>query len=131
MMTMMMTSKTMISSSKPPTKDWDCHLMESSMVSVAGTGQEREHGRSRQGNASVRQFKIYSNTLWKISCSGEVPETVDAVKLIRDQDEVIVRVVNSAEKKNKQVLGVCLAGVLWSSGQININIRFPIHLNRR
>ena len=86
------------------------------MVSIAGTSQERERGRSRQGNASVHHYEIYSNTLWKISCSGEVPETVDAVKLIRDQDEVIVRVVNSAKKKDKQVLGVCLAGVLWSSG---------------
>ena len=72
---------------------------------------------SRQGNASVHHYQLYSNTLWKISCSGEVPETVDAVKLIRDQDEAIVRVVNSAKKKkDKQVLGVCLAGVLWSSG---------------
>jgi len=99
-------------------KDWDCHLMESGLVSVAGTGQEREHGRSsRQGNASVHHYQLYSDTLWKISCSGEVPETVDAVKLIRDQDEVIVRVVNTAKKKKgKQVLGVCLAGVLWSSG---------------
>jgi len=43
---------------------------------------------------------------------------VDAVKLIRDQeDEAIVRVVNTAnKKKDKHVLGVCLAGVLWSSG---------------
>ena len=107
---------TMIRASKYKTKEWDCHLMESRIASVAGTGRDREDGRSSQGNASVHQFEIYSNTLWKISCSGEVPETVDAVKLIRDQDEVIVRVVNSAKKKDKQVLGVCLAGVLWSSG---------------
>ena len=90
--------------------------MESRIASVAGTGREREAGRSSQGNASVHQFEIYSNTLWKISCSGEVRPTVDSVKLIRDEDEAIVRVENAAKKKDKKVLGVCLAGVLWSSG---------------
>ena len=90
--------------------------MESRIASVAGTGRERENGRSSQGNRSVHQFEIYSNTLWKISCSGEVRPTVDSVKLIRDEDEAIVRVENAAKKKDKKVLGVCLAGVLWSSG---------------
>ena len=92
--------------------------MESGISSVAGTGRERKLGQSRSGNASVHQFEIYSNTLWKISCSaGEVRPTVDSVKLIRDEDkEVIVRIQSTAKKRNKQVLGVCLAGVLWSSG---------------
>ena len=94
--------------------------MESGITSVVGTGRERKLGQSRSGNASVHQFEIYSNTLWKISCSaGEVRPTVDSVRLIRDKDtEVIVRVQNTAKKKkkDKQVLGVCLAGVLWSSG---------------
>ena len=102
--------------SKCKTKDWDCYLIESRIASVAGTGREREAGRSSQGNASVHQFEIYSNTLWKISCSGEVRPTVDKVKLIRDEDEAIVRVEKAAKKKDKKVLGVCLAGVLWSSG---------------
>ena len=89
------------------------------MASEAGTGWEREQGRSRPGIASVHQFEIYANTVWKISCSsGEVQPTVDSVKLIRDEDkEVTVRVENTGKKKrDKQVVGVCLAGVLWSSG---------------
>ena len=93
--------------------------MESGITSVAGTGRERKLGQSKSGNASVHQFEIYSNTLWKISCSaGEVRPTVDSVRLIRDEDkEVIVRIQNTAKKKrDKEVLGVCLAGVLWSSG---------------
>ena len=102
-------------------KDWDCHMMESGISSVAGSDRERREGRSSPGKASVHRFEIYSNTIWKISCSGpwqRVLPTVDSVKLIRDAEkEVTVRIGNTAKaKREKQVVGVCLAGVLWSSG---------------
>ena len=71
-----------------------------------------------QGNVSAHQFEIYANTLWKISCSGDVPATVNGVKLFRgeNEDEATVGVRKTLKKRDKQVLGVCLAGVLWSSG---------------
>ena len=70
------------------------------------------------GNVSVHQFEIYANTLWKISCSGDVPATVNGVKLFRgeNEDEATVGVRKTLKKRDKQVLGICLAGVLWSSG---------------
>ena len=88
------------------------------MGSVGGREREKEGG-SRMGKVSVHRFEIFSNTLWKISCSDAgsefEPTAVDSVKLIREEEkEVIVRVDNT--KRDKQVVGVCLAGVLWSSG---------------
>ena len=135
------------SKSKSITKDWGCHFMESinsgpmptregnvpqagrgksggdalsseGNVLLAGGGRAGGDVLSTQGNVSVHQFEIYANTLWKISCSGDVPATVNGVKLFRgeEKDEATVGVRKTLKKRDKQVLGVCLAGVLWSSG---------------
>ena len=71
-----------------------------------------------EANVSVHQVEIYANTLWKISCSGNFQTSLESVRLVRDQDVATVKVEKALEKEEKQVLGVCLAGVLWSSGMI-------------
>ena len=74
-----------------------------------------------EANVSVHQVEIYANTLWKISCSGNFQPSLESVRLVRDQDVATVKVERAPEKEQKQVLGVCLAGVLWSSGMISLS----------
>ena len=75
-----------------------------------------------EANVSVHQVEIYANTLWKISCSGNFQPSLKSVRLVRDQDVATVKVEKAPEKEEKQVLGVCLAGVLWSSGMISFKV---------
>ena len=72
-----------------------------------------------EANVSVHQVEIYANTLWKISCSGNFQPSLESVRLVRDLDVATVKVEKAPEKEEK--LGVCLAGVLWSSGMISLS----------
>jgi len=93
-------------------EELSCYFMEKSKNKVTAV-----YGYNLvEANVSVHQVEIYANTLWKISCSGNFQPSLESVRLVRDQDVATVKVEKAPEKEEKQVLGICLAGVLWSSG---------------
>ena len=78
--------------------------------------------------------------LWKISCVGHLKLDVQTVRVVRENRfGATVRVERpKVNHKDQQVLGVCLAGVLWSDGnsfrelyQIGVRLNRPNQVKRR
>ena len=66
----------------------------------------------------VEKESTGKNYLWKITCVGHLKLDVQTVRVVRENRVgATVRVERTkVNHKDRQVLGVCLAGVLWSDG---------------
>ena len=78
-------------------------------------------GRTPLFNSSyfkVEKESTGKNYLWKISCVGHLKLDVQTVRVVRENRVgATVKVERpKVNHKDQQVLGVCLAGVLWSDG---------------
>jgi len=67
----------------------------------------------------VEKESTGKNYLWKISCVGHLKLDVQTVRVVRENRVgATVKVERpKVNHKDQQVLGVCLAGVLWSDGE--------------